>query len=72
MAESLAGNKDFLLAAFRGYDKNKDGKISLAEFKSVMKKRQADSLNFHHSYLSAMSEKNVEAMFKQADSDGNG
>ena len=32
-------DEDFLHAAFRGYDKNKDGKISLEEFQRVMTRR---------------------------------
>ena len=47
--EILALNRDegFLHAAFRGYDKNKDGKISIEEFKRVMTRRWVlDRLSF--------------------------
>lgn len=37
--KDLSKDEDFLHAAFRGYDKNKDGKISLEEFKRVMTRR---------------------------------
>ena len=33
---SLAQNEDFLKAAFRGYDKNGDGRVTREEFKRVM------------------------------------
>ena len=33
---SLAQNEDFLKAAFRGYDKNGDGRVTAEEFKRVM------------------------------------
>merc|ERR1712226_757800 len=57
--KDLTKDEDFLQAAFRGYDKNKDGKISMEEFKRVMTR-------------SNMSKGQVENMVKAADLDGNG
>jgi len=58
--KDLSKDKDFLHAAFRGYDKNKDGKISIEEFKRVMTRS------------STMSKGQIEGMVKAADLDGNG
>merc|ERR1712080_631512 len=57
--KDLSKDEDFLHAAFRGYDKNKDGKISLNEFKRVMSR-------------STMSKRQIEDLVKAADLDGNG
>ena len=40
---SLAQNEDFLKAAFRGYDKNGDGRVTREEFKRVMLRTRCTS-----------------------------
>ena len=72
---SLAQNEDFLKAAFRGqlrgevkklealnagYDKNGDGKVTIAEFKRVMAR------------TSHLSDEAIEDMVKTADVDKDG
>ena len=68
-------DEDFLQAAFRGYDKNKDGKISMEEFKRVMTRRSVlkqRRLFLEEIFSSNMSKGQVENMVKAADLDGNG
>ena len=39
MSSALAQNEEFLKAAFKGYDSNSDGRVSVKEFKRIMSKQ---------------------------------
>ena len=39
MSSDLAQNEEFLKAAFKGYDSNSDGRVSVKEFKRIMSKQ---------------------------------
>ena len=73
---SLAQNEDFLKAAFRGYDKNGDGKVTREEFKRVMlrtrstRKKLAKIIKIY--FLSNCSDEKIEAMLAKADVDKSG
>merc|ERR1712018_958101 len=58
---SLVQNEEFLKAAFRGYDKNGDGKVTKAEFKRVMLRTSP-----------GMSDQKLDEMLAKADVDNNG
>merc|ERR1712117_814517 len=58
--EDLSQNRRFLLSAFRGFDKNGDGKVSMAEFLEVMKR------------TGKVSEHHIKEMLEKGDLDGDG
>merc|ERR1712130_969054 len=58
---SLVQNEEFLKAAFRGYDKNGDGRVTMAEFKRVMLRTSP-----------GMSDQKLDEMIAKADVDNNG
>merc|ERR1712179_625090 len=60
MSEDLSKNKKFLMSAFRGYDKNGDGTVSVAEFTAVMKR------------VGRLTDARIADMLKKADKDGDG
>ena len=57
---SLAENEDFLKSAFKGYDINGDGKITVKEFERIAKR------------TGKWSSKDVDKMIEKADVDGDG
>ena len=72
----LAHNVEFLKAAFKGYDLNSDGRVTVKEFRRIMirtgeigqRERQRDSYIF----LGKMSDGDIEKMIEKADVDNDG
>jgi len=58
--EELVFNKRFLISAFRGFDKNGDGTVSLSEFREVMKRS------------GKITDAHINEMMKKGDLDGDG
>ena len=50
MSSALAQNEEFLKAAFKGYDSNSDGRVSVKEFKRIMSKQGKCANQIHFNF----------------------
>jgi len=60
MSDDLSTNEDFLKSAFKGYDINGDGRVTVKEFKRIMSRQ------------GKLSHKDIENMISKADIDSDG
>ena len=76
----LAHNVEFLKAAFKGYDLNSDGRVTVKEFRRIMirtgeigqRERQRERQRDSYIFLGKMSDGDIEKMIEKADVDNDG
>ena len=78
MSSDLAQNEEFLKAAFKGYDSNSDGRVSVKEFKRIMSKQGkcANQIHFNFKQKKTLSlgrnENEIQKMIEKVDVDNDG
>ena len=77
MSSDLAQNEEFLKAAFKGYDSNSDGRVSVKEFKRIMSKQGkcADQIQFNFKQKKLFlgrNENEIQKMIEKVDVDNDG